>query len=513
MELAVGKLRSLVDDDAVGTAARQRTELRLAAVVYVAAHLCTHRLGRVGEVGCSCLAQCGEVGGEGVVGSVAGPCAVCLHHIAGSIRAGADAGRGCALVVDDGDVVERERVVGALHGDDRLCARCGGETVGDYIGIAAGVVVYHAVLHPQRHVHGIGQGGYGGTREGGVVLEDAVLQGYLGRRGGLVHTAYQHTAAVGLVGGAGSVGVGEGVAVDGDVGTRLDAQQVVESRTQVLAVDVAVQFGAVGHGVALVIRWVGILGVGGETAQYGEGQYGGLYAETLRQRVVLLEGVGGGRGKGAGTGAYLEVVAAGLVYRVGGGCAVARDDVHHVAVVDGGEVVVDLVYRRTAVCLCPRRAVAVDNLCGAVEVEAQTVFGVVVGKHHVVVVGHVGTGGRGGLEGLAVEVLLWLVDVGGGQERITRSSVAEDGALLALPEVVDIGERTDDTPLVVEVVCRVEGCVRAAQDKALALVIGGERGGSALVDVAPRGSVHVADGVAVEAHCLTGGVEGENLCQ
>ncbi len=75
MELAVGEGLRLVDDGAGGAAASQRTELRLTAVVDVAAHVCTHRLGGVGEVLGSLLASGGEVGGEGVVGPVAGPCA------------------------------------------------------------------------------------------------------------------------------------------------------------------------------------------------------------------------------------------------------------------------------------------------------------------------------------------------------------------------------------------------------------------------------------------------------
>ncbi len=384
-------------------------------------------------------------------------------------------------------MVEREGVVGALHGDDRFCAVGGCEGTGccgDGL-VATGIVVHHAVLHPQCHVSGIREGGHGGTREGGVVLEDAVKQGHLGRRGILVHTADEHSAAVGLVCRAGSVGMGEGVAVDGKVGSCLYAQQVVESAVKAGTVEVAVQLSAAGDGVALFIRRVGVLRVCREAAQHGEGQHGGLYAEALGSCVVLLEGVGGRRGEGAGTGADFEVVATGGIDGMGGLSAVGGDGVNLVAVLDGGEVFKYFVHRRTAVCLSPRRAVAVDDFGGAVEVEAQQVLRLVVGEHYVVVFGHIGTDGRCGLERLVVEGLLGMVDAGGGQERVAHAGVAEDGSFLALPVVIDASKGADDAALVVEVVHRAERCVAAAHDEALALVVGTERGGARLVDVAP----------------------------
>ena len=95
--------------------------------------------------------------------------------------------------------------------------------------ILACVVVDDAVLQLQCYVHGIRHGSDSAAICCRVVLKDAILQLHGSCLAALVHASYQHAATIRHVGSTGSVGMGKGIAVDGDVGTRFDAHQVVET--------------------------------------------------------------------------------------------------------------------------------------------------------------------------------------------------------------------------------------------------------------------------------------------
>ena len=95
--------------------------------------------------------------------------------------------------------------------------------------ILARVVVDDAVFQLQFHIHGIRHGCDGGSICCRVVLKDAILQLHGGSLAALVHATYQHAATIRHVGCTGSVGMGKDIAVDGDVGTCFDADQVVET--------------------------------------------------------------------------------------------------------------------------------------------------------------------------------------------------------------------------------------------------------------------------------------------
>ena len=124
-------------------------------------------------------------------------------------------------------MVERERVIAALAlvqiDDGRQFRRV------LIMRILACVVVDNAVLQLQSYIHGIRHGCDGSTICSRVVLKDAILQLHGGCLAALVHTTYQHAATIRHVGCTGSVGMGKGIAVDGDVSTRFDADQMVES--------------------------------------------------------------------------------------------------------------------------------------------------------------------------------------------------------------------------------------------------------------------------------------------
>ena len=95
--------------------------------------------------------------------------------------------------------------------------------------ILARIVVDDAVLQFQSYIHGIRHGSDGGTICCRVVLKDAILQLHGSCLAALVHASYQHAATIRHVGCTGSVCMGKGIAVDGDVGTRFDADQMVET--------------------------------------------------------------------------------------------------------------------------------------------------------------------------------------------------------------------------------------------------------------------------------------------
>ena len=95
--------------------------------------------------------------------------------------------------------------------------------------ILACVVIDDAVFQFQFHIHGIRHGSDSTAICRRVVLKDAILQLHGGCLAALVHAAYQHAATIRHVGSTGGVCMGKGIAVDGDVGTRFDADQMVET--------------------------------------------------------------------------------------------------------------------------------------------------------------------------------------------------------------------------------------------------------------------------------------------
>ena len=95
--------------------------------------------------------------------------------------------------------------------------------------ILARIVIDDAVFQFQFHIHGIRHSSDSTAICRCIVLKDAILQLHGGCLAALVHAAYQHAATIRHVGSTGSVCMGKGIAVDGDVGTRFDADQMVET--------------------------------------------------------------------------------------------------------------------------------------------------------------------------------------------------------------------------------------------------------------------------------------------
>ena len=95
--------------------------------------------------------------------------------------------------------------------------------------ILARIVIDDAVFQFQFHIHGIRHGSDSTAICRCIVLKDAILQLYGSWFTALVHASYQYTATIRHVGSTGSVCMGKGIAVDGDVGTRFDADQMVEA--------------------------------------------------------------------------------------------------------------------------------------------------------------------------------------------------------------------------------------------------------------------------------------------
>ena len=91
------------------------------------------------------------------------------------------------------------------------------------------IVVDDAVFQLQCYVHGIRHGCDSTAICSRVVLKDTILQLHGGSLAALVHATYQYTATIRHVGSTGSICMGKGIAVDGDVGTCFDADQMVET--------------------------------------------------------------------------------------------------------------------------------------------------------------------------------------------------------------------------------------------------------------------------------------------
>ena len=124
-------------------------------------------------------------------------------------------------------MVECERVVAALAfvqiDDGRQLRRTW------IMRILACIVIDDAVFQFQFHIHGIRHGSDSTAICRCIVLKDAILQLHGGWFTALVHASYQHAATIRHVGSTGSVCMGKGIAVDGDVGTCFDADQMVET--------------------------------------------------------------------------------------------------------------------------------------------------------------------------------------------------------------------------------------------------------------------------------------------
>ena len=95
--------------------------------------------------------------------------------------------------------------------------------------ILACIVIDDAVLQFQSYIHGIRHGSDSTAICRCIVLKDAILQLHGSGLVALVHAAYQYTSTIRHVGSTGSVCMGKGIAVDGDVGTCFDADQMVET--------------------------------------------------------------------------------------------------------------------------------------------------------------------------------------------------------------------------------------------------------------------------------------------
>ena len=171
-------------------------------------------------------------------------------------------------------MVERERVFAALTlvqiDDGRQPRRTWIKR------ILARIVIDDAVFQFQFHIHGIWHGCDGGTICRCVVLKDAILQLHGGWFTALVHATYQYTATIRHVGSTGSVCMGKGIAVDGDVGTRFDADQMVETFVEFRTAEVSVQFGAVFDRVAVFIFRIRVLRILRITAIHGNRKYARL---------------------------------------------------------------------------------------------------------------------------------------------------------------------------------------------------------------------------------------------
>ena len=113
------------------------------------------------------------------------------------------------------------------------------------IDVLTGIVVDNAVLQLQVYILGIRHGGKSSTVHGSVVLEDAVPEFYGGWIVNLVHTAYQGTATVWHIGFAGSVCMGKYIAVDSNIGSCLDANQMVKTIAELGTIYIAVYLGAI----------------------------------------------------------------------------------------------------------------------------------------------------------------------------------------------------------------------------------------------------------------------------
>ena len=70
--------------------------------------------------------------------------------------------------------------------------------------------------------------------------------------------------------------MGKGIAVDGDVGTRFDADQMVETFVEFRTAEVSVQFGAVFDRVAVFIFRIRVLRILRITAIHGNRKYARL---------------------------------------------------------------------------------------------------------------------------------------------------------------------------------------------------------------------------------------------